>query len=280
MRAGEDVQLLLRASWQPERDRPALLLVHGLEGSDRSSYVLATGLYAWRRGWHVVRMNMRGAGDSESICPRLYNAGLDKDLVAAVTAVAKRVPRVGLAGFSLGGNLVLLALSRSREHIPSAVFGAATVSAPLDLAACSRALARPENWIYERHFMSELRATYRRRQGSRPDLYAAGRERGARTIREYDSLITAPYGGYASADEYYRESSAGPRLRSIQHPCLLLSAVDDPMIPPETIARWPVPENVEREVLATGGHVGFVAPTPVPGRFWAAERLLAFLEAL
>ena len=256
------------------------MLVHGLQGSDRSSYALATGLYAWRRGWHVVRMNMRGAGDSESICPRLYNAGLDGDLVAAVTAIAQRTPRVGLAGFSLGGNLVLLALARSREQIPGAVFGAATVSAPLDLAACTRALERRENWIYERRFMSELRATYRRLQKSMPGLYAAGRERGVATIREYDTRITAPYGGYASVDEYYSESSAGPRLHSIQHPCLLLSAADDPMIPCETIAHWPLPGNLTREILPTGGHVGFVAKSEVPGQFWAAERLLAFLEGL
>jgi len=34
---------------------------------------------------------------------------------------------------------------------------------------------------------------------------------------------------------------------------------------------------VQREMTATGGHVGFVAPTLAPGRFWAAERALAFV---
>jgi len=35
---------------------------------------------------------------------------------------------------------------------------------------------------------------------------------------------------------------------------------------------------VQREMTSSGGHVGFVAPTSAPGRFWAAERALAFLE--
>ena len=40
------VRLLLRASWQPgpREDRPALVIVHGLGGSDASSYMISTGL--------------------------------------------------------------------------------------------------------------------------------------------------------------------------------------------------------------------------------------------
>jgi predicted alpha/beta-fold hydrolase len=33
-------------------------------------------------------------------------------------------------------------------------------------------------------------------------------------------------------------------------------------------------------MLRTGGHVGFVAPTSAPGRFWAAERVMEFLEGI
>ena len=77
MEAGHGVSLLLRASWQdgPREERPALLVVHGLGGSDASPYVVSTGRLAWARGWHVVRMNMRGSGDGEALCPLLYNAG-------------------------------------------------------------------------------------------------------------------------------------------------------------------------------------------------------------
>lgn len=280
--SGRDARILVRASWQPgERgDRPAALLIHGLGGSDRGAYVLATGLLAWQRGFHVVRMNMRGAGAGEAVCPRLYNAGLDGDVLAVLEALAPEVHGIVILGFSLGGSLALLALARNGTRVGSSVRCAATVSAPLDLGACAAALDRPGNRLYQEYFMRELRAAYRRLQVQSPSLYAPGRERGLRTVLEYDEAITAPYGGYASAADYYSRSSAGPRLVALTHPALLLSAADDPMVPADSNAHWALPASghVVREVWPTGGHVGFVAPTSAPGRFWAAERVVSFAE--
>jgi predicted alpha/beta-fold hydrolase len=225
-------------------------------------------------------MNMRGAGDAEALCPRLYNAGLDGDLLAVLAALAPHTPALAVAGFSLGANLALLALARGGDRLPPGLVGVAAVSPPLDLAACADALERPPNRLYQTYFLRDLKAAYQRRQRLRPDLYEPGRERGIRTIREYDEAITAPYGGYASADAYYGASSAGPRLGALTRPALVLAAVDDPMVPADSVARWPLPLSglVQRQMTSSGGHVGFVAPTSAPGRFWAAERVLAFLE--
>jgi predicted alpha/beta-fold hydrolase len=275
------VRLLVRASWQDDRAaRPTLVLVHGLGGDDRSTYSIATGRMAWDRGWNVVRMNMRGAGESEALCARLYHAGVDTDLLAVLEAVAARTPRLAPVGFSLGANLVLLTLGRQAARIPPGVFAAAAVSPPLDLAACADALGRPGNRGYERHYVRDLQAAYRRRQSLLPELYARDRESRVRTIRAYDDVITAHYGGFRDADDYYACSSAGPLLVKIERPALILAAEDDPMIPGDSVARWPLPASglVRREMLPTGGHVGFVAATSAPGRFWAAERVLEFLE--
>ena len=280
--AGDGVRLLLRASWQPgpRELRPALLTIHGLGGWDEASYGLATGAYAYSLGWHALRMNMRGAGDSARICPRLYNAGLDTDLVAALAAVTRFAPRVAVVGFSLGANLALLALGRSASHLPGGLLGVVAVSPPLDLAACVAALERPVNRLYQRYFLRNLRISYRWRQSLCPELYEAGRELKPRSIREWDEAITAPYGGYASADEYYARSSAGPYVSSLDRRALILTAQDDPLVPASSVSRWPLPASgiVRREVTRTGGHVGFVAPTRAPGRFWAAERALLFLS--
>ncbi len=280
--APDGARLLLRASWQAgiREARPALVLVHGLGGSDAATYVLAAGLHAWQRGWHVVRMNMRGAGDAEALDPRLYNAGLDSDAVAAFGAVARVVPQMAAVGFSLGANLTLLALGRNAARLPPGLVAAAGVSPPLDLAACADSLGRPQNRLYQEYFMLTLRAAYRRRQSRLPDLYERGREHGLRSVRDYDAAITAPYGGYRDADDYYARSSSGPHLAAIDHPVLILAAEDDPMVPSESVARWPLPLHgrVRRELLPTGGHMGFVAPTRAPGAFWAAERVLEFVE--
>jgi uncharacterized protein len=280
--AGDDVRLLVRASWQPgpRAARPALVLVHGLGGTDRSSYVLATGQHAHRRGWHVLRMNMRGAGDGEAVCARLYNGGLDADVLAVLRHAAAECPRIALAGFSLGANLVLLALGRSRALLPEALEATVVVSPPADLAACATQLEWRGNLVYQRAFMEALCSGYRARQQRRPDLYELGRERGARTVREYDDRITAPYAGFASAAEYYERSSAGPWLAAVDRPTLMLVAEDDPMIPAASVLRWPVSPQVRREVLPTGGHAGFVGWTSAPGSFWAAERAMDWLEEI
>jgi uncharacterized protein len=278
----DGVRLLLRASWQRGRreDHPAVVVVHGLGGHDAATYAVATGQHAWDRGWHVIRLNLRGAGDSESLCPQLYNAGLESDLVAAFETVGRLVPRLGVVGFSLGASLSILALARQPGRIPGGLFALVAVCPPLDLATCADRLGRRSNAIYERYFMKNLKRSYARRQRLLPAVYEAGRERGIRTIREFDDAITAPYSGFAGADDYYARSSAGPYLLALPRPTLILAAQDDPLVPAHTVVRWPVPSSglVTRELLETGGHVGFVARTAAPGFFWAAERALDYLR--
>ena len=279
--APDGIRLLLRASWQDEpAARPTVVLVHGLGGCDRATYNVATGMLAWRAGWNVVRMNMRGAGDSEALCARLYHAGVDADMLAVLEAVAARTPRLAPIGFSLGANLVLLTLARQAGRLPPGLFAAAAISPPLDLAACADALTRRDNFVYHVRYVRDLQRVYRRRQALLPALYESGREQGLRSVREYDDVITARYGGFSSAADYYERSSAGPLLVRIDRPTLLVAAHDDPMIPGATVARWPLPSSgiVRREMHPTGGHVGFVGPTAAPGRFWAGERVMEFLE--
>lgn len=282
--AGDDVQLLVRTSWQPgpREARPLLVTVHGLGGWDQATYGLATAQVAWARGWHVARMNMRSAGDAALVCARLYNAGLDGDPLAVLRHFAREVPRIAACGFSLGGNLALLMAGRRAAELPAALRAVAAVSPPVDLLACVEALERPGNRAYQHYFIVKLREAYRWRQSLRPDLYEAGRERGLRTVREYDERITAPYGGYTSAADYYERSSAGPWLARIGLPALLLTAADDPMIPVASVTAHALPASglVQREVVRTGGHVGFVGRADAPGRFWPARRVTEFFAPL
>jgi len=276
------VQLLCRAAWQPgpRRERPALVIAHGLGGSSEASYQVSLGRAAHDAGWHVVRMNLRGAGPSEALCARLYNAGLAEDVVAVAQAVARQAARVVLVGYSLGGNLVLLAGSRDASGLPDEVAGVAAVCAPVDLAACADRFDARDNAGYRAHFLWALRHQYRRRQRRLPELYAAGLERGLRSIWEYDDVVTARYGGFANARDYYARSSSGPWLARLARPALLLWAADDPLVPVEAVSRWPVGATARREVETTGGHVGFVGRSRAPGWFWAADHVLEWASGL
>jgi predicted alpha/beta-fold hydrolase len=278
--AADDVRLLLRVSWHdgPRAERPAVVLLHGLEGCDYSGYVLSAAEVAFRTGYHVIRMNFRGCGDALRVCPLLYNAGVSRDLLAVLDWVSSEVRQAAVVGFSLGGNLTLLALARHRAALPGGVAAAVAVSPPLDLAAAADALERPRNTIYRHYFLRRLRASYRRRQSLLPELYDRGMERKCRSLWEYDDIITARYAGYRGARDYYTQSSAGPVLMDIDRPALIISASDDPLIPTDSIARWPMAPAVRRELTETGGHVGFVGRSLAPGLFWAAERAISFVD--
>jgi hypothetical protein len=278
--ADEGVRILLRASWRPEKDRPALIVIHGLEGCDRSPNVISTGTLAYRAGWHVLRMNLRGCGDSLTLCPRLYNAGITSDLVAVFHWLASRVATFAVAGFSLGGNLTLLTLARDRERLPEELAGAVAICPPLDMSVSASALERRANRLYQLQFVTSLNASYRRRRELLPYAYEADRERGISTVRQFDDRITAFYGGFEDAEDYYRQVSPGPRLEAIDRPALILSAADDPFIPEASMRKWARAETVSLEIVEGGGHVGFVGRSKAPGYFWAADRILGFLQSL
>src|SRR5437870_5514637 len=74
-------RVLLKCRWQEDRRRaPTLLLLHGLEGSSRSLYVLGTAQKAFRAGFNVVCMNMRNCGDTEHLSRTLYHSGMTGDI--------------------------------------------------------------------------------------------------------------------------------------------------------------------------------------------------------
>ncbi len=53
------------------------------------------------------------------------------------------------------------------------------------------------------------------------------------TIREFDERYTAPHHGFAGASDYYYRASAMRVIDRIAIPALILTAADDPFVPPE-----------------------------------------------
>ncbi|HVB39507.1 MAG TPA: alpha/beta fold hydrolase, partial [Terriglobales bacterium] len=164
------VDILVHSHWQAN-PAPALVLVHGLEGTSDAGYMLTTAALALGRGWHVLRMNVRGCGDSEPRCDTLYNSGTSEDVarVLAWTASQPMVTGVALGGFSMGGNLALkCAAELPAEARPRAVVA---VSPCLDLAACALALHRKVNYFYEQRFLRSLKQRLRRHAARFPGRY-------------------------------------------------------------------------------------------------------------
>ena len=60
-------------------------------------------------GMNVVRMNQRNCGGTEGLAPTLYHSGRSQDIAAVAQNLIEQdhISRFALAGFSMGGNLVL-----------------------------------------------------------------------------------------------------------------------------------------------------------------------------
>ena len=96
--------------WQPQpKDHPVLVLLHGLEGSSESGYMLGTAEKARLAGFNVVRLNQRNCGNTEHLTETLYHSGLSGDIRTVVLELIERdgLGNIFAAGFSMGGNLVL-----------------------------------------------------------------------------------------------------------------------------------------------------------------------------
>lgn len=291
-------QVLCHCHWQAEpvrAERLTVILLHGLEGSSQSQYVVGNADKMWRAGWNVVRMNMRNCGGTESLSPTLYHSGLSGDVRAVMAAVVRRfgLHRVALVGYSMGGNLVLkLAGELGAEQRADAIHAypapelcaVAAVSPAADLAESADALHLLQNRIYERRFLAALIKRFRRKAMLFPRVYDPARADNLRSLRDFDERVTALYSGFAGSSDYYVRASSARVLQSIVVPTLILHALDDPFIRLTPESRAKIAGNPAITLLEPqhGGHCAFLAasrPAQADDGYWAESTVLTFLRA-
>jgi predicted alpha/beta-fold hydrolase len=274
-------QVLCHCHWQPERRQTlTLMIVHGLEGSSESQYVIGTGNKAWDRGWNVVRMNIRNCGGTEGLTTTLYHSGLSGDIRGVVNAVLAqdRLEHFALVGFSMGGNQVLKCVGEWGRQGPSQMVAACAISPACDLSISADALHRGQNRIYEWWFLLGLFRRFRKKAELFPGRFDPSLLRGIRSIREFDDRITAKYMGFAGADDYYTRASSARVVDKVAVPTLVIHAKDDPFIvmSGETADKLRANPNVTYIESEHGGHCAFLAaPDGYDGR-WAERRIVEF----
>lgn len=264
---------------------PHLLVLHGLEGTPRSHYARGLFLEASRRRWAADLLVFRGCGGELNRARRFYHSGETSDL----DTVARRIldedssRSLMLAGVSLGGNVLLKWLGEQGADITPRVVAAAALSVPFDLARASRHIDRGFARVYQHHFLRSLRRKALAKLDRYPDLGPADRIAGARTLWEFDDVLTAPVHGFDGAADYYARSSSIRFLPRIMVPTLLLSAADDPFLPSSVLddVAGIAAANalLEPEFLARGGHVGFVSgANPFRPFYYAEWRVAEFFD--
>jgi predicted alpha/beta-fold hydrolase len=277
-------QVLARCRWQPDRTQhPTLVMWHGLEGSATSAYMLSTADKAFARGFNVVRMNVRNCGGTEHLTPTLYHGGLTTDLRVVIEQliVNDGLSRIVIAGFSLGGNMVLKLAGEYGDSPPPEIKAIGAVSPSIDLSAGRDFLNLRRNLVYQKNFLLYLKRRLRRKERLYPGSYDVAGLNRVRSIEQFDDRFIAPAFGFDGVDDYYRKASSRPYIGRIRIPTLIIHAKDDPFIPFEPLTDPSIEANPFVLVMATekGGHVAFVsADLDDEDRFWAENRLVDFCE--
>ncbi len=282
-------QVLCECHWQPpavRSERPTVLVLHGLEGSSRSQYVIGNANKLWTAGCNVIRMNMRNCGGTERLTPTLYHSGMSSDVDAVMRHYIRlhRLQSFALIGYSMGGNLVLKLAGELGRAAPPELRAVVGVSPAIDLGPSADALHLPANRLYEQRFVHALLKRFRRKGFLFPRAFDPRRSEGISSLRQFDHRITALYAGFRGADDYYFRAASARVLEHIRVPTLVLHAGDDPFIrllpeTRETIAANPCITLLE---TAHGGHCAFLAtPEPDSGNdgYWAEHTALRFILA-
>jgi predicted alpha/beta-fold hydrolase len=261
---------------------PVALMLHGLAGCHRSSYLVRTAAMLNAHGVRTFRIDLRGCGAGFGLALKPYNAGCSDDVLAVLNAVTGWCPSspIALLGFSLGGNIVLKLLGEAPDRVPVAVVRAAAINPPIDLARCTYGLSRWPQRHYDAYFVKQLLQRLRELQARRPDFVPPTFGRTPRRLVEFDDHFTAPRSGFRDADDYYRQCSSEQFIPAIRVPTLILTSRDDPLIPVATFERLSPPGSVRLHIAEGGGHLGYrSSPNGESTRDWLPARLLDWLRA-
>ncbi|HVI10382.1 MAG TPA: alpha/beta fold hydrolase [Candidatus Binatia bacterium] len=277
------IPVLCHCHWQKNRNALTLIVVHGLEGSTESQYMLGVARNGLAAGMNVVLMNQRNCGGMDHCAPTLYNSSRSADVAAVARYLVERdrIPGFVLAGFSMGGNLVLKLAGEWGNAGPEEFRGVAAVCPAINLAAGADALHEPANRIYEYYFLLQLFWRFRRKVKHFPESFDRERLGGIRTLREFDDRVTAYYCGFTGADDYYSRAAAAHVIAQIAKPALVIHALNDPFIRilPGTREALLANPNITYVETEDGGHCAFIGEKDsrpdYDGR-WAEREVVEF----
>ena len=280
---GDQVAVLVNHPTGPRRfssvisARPAstaaVVLVPGLVGTARSAIMNRLARKFLATGFSVFRINPRGIGEGVGLAREVYHAARSADILPVVKRVdaycGHGVPLV-LAGFSLGGNMILREAGRACAGVniglPSAVKGVVALSPIINLSNCARDFDRIYFGIVNRAVTGKLRRFVEERHRAHPHLGPVTFPRRMSLI-EFELNYTVPESGYDDLDSYYEDASAASWLSSIEIPTSVIISRDDPLARHESFC---YPDHLDALVTDQGGHLGFFskAITPFRDHFW------------
>ncbi|PNJ81128.1 ABHD3 isoform 5 [Pongo abelii] len=200
--------------------RPTILLLPGLTGTSKESYILHMIHLSEELGYRCVVFNNRGVAGENLLTPRTYCCANTEDLetvIHHVHSLYSSAPFLA-AGVSMGGMLLLNYLGKIGSKTP--LMAAATFSVGWNTFACSESLEKPLNWLLFNYYLTTcLQSSVNKHRHMFVKQVDMDHVMKAKSIREFDKRFTSVMFGYQTIDDYYTDASPSPRLNYSNRNC-------------------------------------------------------------
>ncbi|XP_063155241.1 phospholipase ABHD3 isoform X1 [Candoia aspera] len=241
--------------------RPTILLLPGLTGTSKESYILHMIQQSKTLGYRCVVFNYRGSAGENLLTPRTYCAANTEDLETIIDYIHKLYASAALmaAGISMGGMLLLNYLGKTGKKTP--LKAAAVFSAGWNAFESADSLEKPVNWLLFNYYLTScLKSSVTRHRQVFDKLFNMNLVMKAKTIREFDRQFTTVMFGYPTIEDYYEDASPCHKLKKIGIPVLCLNSLDDAFSPNHAIPVEIAKQNPNIALILTsyGGHIGFL----------------------
>jgi predicted alpha/beta-fold hydrolase len=257
--------------------RSALVaLLHGWEGSSRSSYIVTTSAHLLARGFDVLRINLRDHGGSCHLNRELFNSTRSPEVASALQGFvdSRDYEHVFLGGYSLGASFALRIAADSGADL--GLGAVVAICPPTDPARVMDALNNGF-FAYERYFFRKWHQSLRRKLECFPDYGYGEQLAAARSLDDLNRMFIPQHTIYREIEDYFAAYAlVGGRLGSLAVPATIIAAEDDPIIPVDDLSRIDPLESLRIETSRYGGHCGFIEN--LGARSWVEDRMLALLE--
>lgn len=260
-----------------------ILLIHGLEGSAASNYMISSSNYFNQLKVDTVCFNLRGCSGEDNRLLSTYHSGKTEDVAFVVNYLIDHYTyeNILLVGFSLGGNLTLKYFGEQGDAIPAVIKGGVAISVPIDLVTAETEMNKIKNKLYMEVFLKSIKNKVLEKAHKFPE-FNLDKDKlfKATKFKHIEYLYTAPVFGFKSPEDYWVKASSKPYLPNIKIPTLLINAKDDSFLSKEC---YPFDEAHNSDYLFFespnyGGHVGFMTSFKPQENIWLEERIHKFFQ--
>jgi len=258
--------------------------LHGWEGSAQSLYILSLSQQLFDRGYEVLRLNMRDHGETHHLNRDLFHSCRLSDVVGALRAIQYLYPgqQLRLAGFSLGGNFVLRAAAQGAQAglagLPQLNIAKVVAVSPV-LDPEETLVALEESFPgYQLYFVRKWMRSLLKKQAVWPKVYDFHELGKMSDLRRMTAELVKRFTDFPTLEDYLNGYAiTGSHLAHLAVPSRIITSLDDPIIPAQSLKRLANPAALQLTVTRHGGHCGFLERLSGPS--WVERKIVEEFES-